>query len=75
MAFYDVKKRYLYTKDRKKAFEGVNITPTDLDFNPYVMEEVRKGREDEFAEEHSNKEWNLDTDFKGIVEDEMASFN
>lgn len=67
LAFYDIKKKYLYTKDRKKAFEGVAISPTDLDFNPYVMEEVRNGRKEEFPQESSNKEWNLDADFKGIV--------
>lgn len=43
------------------------ISPTDLDFNPYVMEEVRNGRKEEFPQESSNKEWNLDADFKGIV--------
>jgi WD40 repeat protein len=45
LAFYDSKKKYLYTKDRRKAFEGVEITPTDLDFNPFVMNLSRQGRE------------------------------
>lgn len=69
LAHYDAKKKYLYTKDRKKAFEGVEISPTDLDFNPYVMEEVKEGKEEEFSESRSNKEWNLDAEFKSIVED------
>ena len=44
LAFYDTKKNYLYTKDRRKAYEGVEINPTDLDFNPFVIKEVRKNR-------------------------------
>jgi hypothetical protein len=75
LAFYDIKKKYLYTNDRKKAFEGVVITPGDLDFNPFVIQDAKKGKEEEFPEDRSNKEWNLDAEFKSIVEEEMQSFN
>ena len=67
LAFYDSKKKYLYTKDRRKAFEAVEITPTDLDFNPFVITEARKNKQFDFPLEHSNKEWNLHVDFDGLV--------
>lgn len=75
LAYYDSKKHYLYTKDRRKAYEGVDITPTNLDFNPFMMVEARKTREKEFPVESSNKEWNLHVDFSSLVNKEIEEFS
>jgi len=37
LAYYDVKKNYLYTKDRKHAFDNAPIMSNRLDFDPFVI--------------------------------------
>lgn len=74
LAFYDLKKTYLYTKDRKRAFDNTGLTPLQLDFDPFLIEAVRETREDYFPQESSNKEWNLNINFEDVVRAEQLEF-
>ena len=44
LAYYDLKKNYLYTKDRKRAFENITLETSQLDFDPYLINSLSKGR-------------------------------
>jgi len=37
LAYYDNKKGYLYTSDKKKAFDSLPLAPAQLDFNPFLI--------------------------------------
>lgn len=45
LGYYDLKKNYLYTKDRKRAFENVLLENAQLDFDPFIISSLTKGRE------------------------------
>lgn len=70
LAFYDIKKNYLYTKDRKRAFENVALENTQLDFDPFLILALTKTREEYFEALKSNKEWSLHVNFLDVVKDE-----
>jgi WD40 repeat protein len=74
LAFYDLKKNYLYTKDRKRAFENVALDGTQLDFDPFLIKTLTKSREDYFETTKSNKEWNLQVNFLDVVQEEKDEF-
>lgn len=48
LAYYDVKKNYLFTKDRKRAFENVALNIAQLDFDPFLIKGLIKGKEEYF---------------------------
>lgn len=55
LAYFDLKKNYLYTKDRKKAFETEPLPSQDLDFNPFLYRQLTVNRSQDFPAESSNK--------------------
>jgi len=44
LAYYDPNKNYLYTKDHAHAFGNVILAPHRLDFDPYLIQSLRKNR-------------------------------
>lgn len=75
LAYFDLKKNYLYTKDRKKAFETEPLAGQDLDFNPFLYKQLTTKKAQDFPAECSNKEWNLHIDFKYLVDGRIAELN
>lgn len=74
LGYYDIKKNYLYTKDRRRAFENVTLENTQLDFDPFLIHSLIKGREEYFETAQSNKEWNLQVNFLDVVKEEREEF-
>ena len=44
LAYYDDKKTLLYTKDRRRVFENIRLPNTQLDFDPFIVKSLVKGR-------------------------------
>lgn len=74
LGYYDTKKNYIYTKDRRRAFENVTLENTQLDFDPFLIHSLIKGREEYFETTQSNKEWNLQINFLDVVKGEQREF-
>jgi hypothetical protein len=70
LAYYDNKKNYLYTKDRKRAFENVALNSVELDFDPFLVSSLIKDKSEYFELTQSNKEWNLQVKFIDVVKQE-----
>ena len=68
LAYYHTTKHTLYTQDKQHMFNEINLTPFQLDFDPFLIEKLREGREQYLPATHrSNSEWNLQVSFKKVA--------
>ena len=75
LAYYHTTKKTLYTQDKQHMFDEVGLTPPQLDFDPFLIDKLRQGREDYFPLSHrSNQEWSLQVSFEQVARQERDYF-